>query len=516
MAASRERYGAIVIGAGLGGLAAAARLARAGVPVLVIERHTAVGGFATTFRRGDYTFEVSLHELDAPYYGAVKRQMFEQLGVYDGVEFVKIPEFFRYRKGDVDLTVPHDAKGAIEAYAAQWPAERKGIRRFFNAVMGIAREVNRLPLSPLGMALALPVFPLLYPRLMFNQRTTVADMLRHVRDEDLKMALMANLGYYHNDPATASALYYGVAQGSYLEGGGYYIKGGSQKLSDHLARVVAENGGEVATRHQAIRLIVENGRATGIEYARVSGEKGVVHTARAPVVVANAAVPLVVNNMAPEAFDPEYRARVKALETGPSITSVYLGLRTSLRELGNRAYVTITVDPRVTSLAELASPGHELFEREFSFADYSQIDSGLAPAGKGVVSVAALDRLERWEGLSSDEYRARKERVAARAIERLEALVPGAARAVEVVEVGTPKTIMRFTANPGGAIYGFAQTPGQAGRFRLPVRSPLPGLYFASAWAMPGGGFTGALMSGWFASQEILRREKSYLARAAK
>ena len=516
MPASRERYGAIVIGSGLGGLTAAARLARAGVPVLVIERGTAVGGFATTFRRGDYTFEVSLHEMDAPFQGAIKRQMFEQLGVYGAVEFVKIPEFFRYLKGDIDLTVPHDAQGAIEAYAAKWPAERKGIRRFFDSIMGIMREIDRLPSSPLGMTLALPVFPLLYPRVTFNQRTTVAGLLRHIRGEELKMALMANLGYYHDDPASASALFYSVAQGSYLSGGGYYIKGGSQKLSGHLARVVAENGGEVLTRHQVTRVIVEQGRAAGVEYARVSGEKGAVHTARAPVVAANAAVPLVVNRMAPDAFPPEYRARINALTAGPSATAVYIGMRKPLRELGSRAYATFMVDPRVRTLAELAEPARSPFEKEFSFADYSQVDSGLAPEGKGVVCAAAIDRLDRWEKLSETEYQARKEMAASRAVARLEEIVPGAARHVEVVEVGTPKTMMRYTANPGGAIYGFAQTPAQAGRFRLPNRSPVAGLYFASAWAMPGGGFTGAMMSGWFASQEILRREKRYLARAAK
>ncbi|NTW52995.1 MAG: NAD(P)/FAD-dependent oxidoreductase, partial [Chlorobiaceae bacterium] len=79
---------------------------------------------------------------------------------------------------------------------------------------------------------------------------------------------------------------------------------------------------------------------------------------------------------------------------------------------------------------------------------------------------------------------------------------------VEYVEVGTAKTIQRFTLNPGGVIYGYAQTPEQSGMSRLLNRSKVPNLYFASAWSNPGGGFTGAILSGWFCAREVLSLKK--------
>jgi phytoene dehydrogenase-like protein len=61
--------------------------------------------------------------------------------------------------------------------------------------------------------------------------------------------------------------------------------------------------------------------------------------------------------------------------------------------------------------------------------------------------------------------------------------------AVKHAELATPKTIQRYTLNPGGTAYGFAQTPSQS-LFDRQVESPLPNLHFASAWTFPGGGFT--------------------------
>ena len=75
-------------------------------------------------------------------------------------------------------------------------------------------------------------------------------------------------------------------------------------------------------------------------------------------------------------------------------------------------------------------------------------------------------------------------------------------------EVGTAKTIKRYTLNPGGCVYGFAQLPNQAGNNRFPQESSIGNLYFASAWTEPGGGFGAALGSGYMVANKILQCEK--------
>jgi all-trans-retinol 13,14-reductase len=90
------KYDIIIIGAGLGGLTAGAKLAREGRKVLVIEQHNRPGGCATTFQRGDFTLEVGLHEMDGPYPRDMKTKIFNDLDVFNNVEFIKIPEFYRF------------------------------------------------------------------------------------------------------------------------------------------------------------------------------------------------------------------------------------------------------------------------------------------------------------------------------------------------------------------------------------------------------------------------------------
>ena len=83
-------------------------------------------------------------------------------------------------------------------------------------------------------------------------------------------------------------------------------------------------------------------------------------------------------------------------------------------------------------------------------------------------------------------------------------LIPGIKNEIEYYEVGTPTTIRRYTLNPEGTAYGYAQIPSQAGRRRVKIQSPIPNLYFASAWTEPGHGFTGAILSGKYCAEDII------------
>jgi phytoene dehydrogenase-like protein len=139
--------------------------------------------------------------------------------------------------------------------------------------------------------------------------------------------------------------------------------------------------------------------------------------------------------------------------------------------------------------------------------DYSQIDSQLAPQGKGLGVICTFDYLSDWENLSKEEYKTKKEEVARILTERLNKVIPGIKDEIEYCEVATPKTIKRYTLNPGGTAYGFAQIPKQAGRKRIRQKSPIDNLYFASAWTFPGGGFSGAIRSGYWCAEEILDRK---------
>jgi len=98
----------------------------------------------------------------------------------------------------------------------------------------------------------------------------------------------------------------------------------------------------------------------------------------------------------------------------------------------------------------------------------------------------------------------KKKEAAQLLIGRLEKVIPGISDAVDYCEVGTPNTIVRYTRNTYCSIHVFAQTMEQAGLKRITAKSPVGGLYFASAWAFAGGGFSGAMIGGYLEALQAL------------
>lgn len=134
----------VVIGAGLGGLCAGAFLARQGVPATIVEQHLKPGGYATSFGSEDdeFVFEVSLHGTSMNN-NAVARVL-DELGVLDGMERVQLPEIYRLKSPDVDISVPQrDPEAYIAVLAERFPYEEEGVRGFVQHMVDVADEADR-------------------------------------------------------------------------------------------------------------------------------------------------------------------------------------------------------------------------------------------------------------------------------------------------------------------------------------------------------------------------------------
>ena len=138
-----KQYDAVVIGAGNGGLAAAVRLLQGGARVLVVEKHNLPGGFATSFRRGRFEFEASLHELNdfgtADNAGDV-RVLFDEFGITDKIEWMQIPEAYRVisREEKLDATMPFGVSAFIDRMEQYVPGSRASVQKFFD----LAEEIR--------------------------------------------------------------------------------------------------------------------------------------------------------------------------------------------------------------------------------------------------------------------------------------------------------------------------------------------------------------------------------------
>ena len=123
------QYDVIIIGSGLGGLAAGAKLAKEGKRVLMLEQHFQVGGCATHFKRKDYTFEVSLHELKGLNKEDHIYKMYQDLDAVGNLTFLKIPEFYRWVGHGMDIVIPDDADQAKAILIDKYSDEEKGIQK---------------------------------------------------------------------------------------------------------------------------------------------------------------------------------------------------------------------------------------------------------------------------------------------------------------------------------------------------------------------------------------------------
>jgi len=473
----------IIIGGGLGGLTAGAMLSKMGHKVTLLEQHNIVGGSATTFkRRGGFTVEVGLHEMDDPFAEGPKKDIFTMLGVYDNVEFVRPKELFKVTTAHGDFIMPDGIEEAKTALKARFSEENKGIDAYFELITAIATEYGKLSSMTWWQKL---LFPFVFKNIFQNKNRALKETLDTLmNNEELKLILCTNTQYYHDSTEEFSLLYHALAQYGYYDGGGWYIKGGSQKLSDYLASVITKHGGEVIKKAYVDKITHSGNKATGVVYTKKKEQFELC----ADVVISNAS-PMQTYKMADVAYET-----TKTL--GISLYTLYLGFSKNIKTVyGEGAYSTFdfsTLDSLDEYEASLKKP---LLGRPKVFVDYSQVDAGLTDNEKSLGVVCGVDYYKEWKDLDKTAYKAKKEEVVNALISDLEKMYPGISELVEYSELATAKTVARYLQTPVGTPYGFAPTATQFFGEPESRSDSLENLYFVGAWVI-GGGFTPAIMSG--------------------
>jgi phytoene dehydrogenase-like protein len=271
----------------------------------------------------------------------------------------------------------------------------------------------------------------------------------------------------------------------------------SSKNDENIQQIRWSEGGQLGPDYP-------NNKAVGIIYRKKSKKETERIQANAKYIIANNAVPALAK-MLPKEQSLKVEDQIKNLQNSCSVITLYLGFTKMPKVLGNKFYSTFIANNDVKILKDFAEDlQHADFDkRHLIFVDYSQIDSGLTPEGKSFGVLTTSDYGKDWENLSKEEYKTKNEEVSKAMIDRLEKLIPGIKEHIEYYELGTAKTVERYTLNPGGSVYGFSQTVSQAGDNRFGQSMPVKNLHIASAWGFPGGGFTGAIISGFLTSLKI-------------
>lgn len=469
----------VVVGSGLGGLSAAALLARGGFDVAVVERNDRPGGCAQAFRHGEYLFDAAVHVTLEAGPGIFTANLLDHLGVADRVQFVTTEHTYRATYPGLTIEAPPGRRAFLEAHQELFPQDADGLERLFHTRAALFEQLSRLPqkLDARSLEDAMAAAPL-----VFRYRTaTVAEVLSEYLTEPRCSAAMASLWpYVGSPPSRLSFLLFNQMLESFHKGA-FYPLGGFQTLVDALGEALVVEGGELLLGTEVTRIITDGGRAVGVDLA--SGRR---ITARA--VVSNADAHHTLGELVGWDLVPAgYRRRFERYRLSPSAFVIYGVLHT---------------DPGALGL------GHENFafgswDHEHTWADIQAgrpggiwlnvptlLDRSLAPEG---VHLAILTTL----AVGADgSWHERRDRFAQALLDAIDPVVPDAREAIEVLDVATPDTLAAYTRNHDGAIYGWENTPAQTASKRLAHRTPVDGLFLSGHWTEEGSGSFRVMTSG--------------------
>jgi prolycopene isomerase len=482
-------YDAIVIGTGLGGLTAAAILARSGKRVLAVERHDRVGGYAHSFRRGPYLFDAAVHLVGGCEGGNLIDRLLRGLAVRDRCQFVAVDPCYQTYFPDFSLAAPTGLHEFTGAYQRAFPEDAAGIQGFLEECSTMRADTSRLLAGerPESRAAALQRLHALQRR----RKATVADVLNtHVTSSPARAALTTLWPYVGLPPERLSFLYWAAMLMTYVEDGAYYCRGTFQVLANTLADVVRESGGDVALRCQVRKVDIDSSGVAGIVLD--DGRRIAART-----VLSNADARQTVHELVGcEHFPTRYQKSLTRLQ--PSLSALVAYLATDLpADALPGAHETFYFaswdheESYATSLAGAPS--------WFTLTVPTSIDADLAPPGDSLIVFTTLvpfGAVANWREV--------KKLYRQRIIDAIGTVIPGLSSHLKLIEVGTPQTMQRYTRNSAGALYGWALSPNQIGPGRPSVNPPVPGLYLAGHWTQPGGGVYGVVTSGVLAARAIL------------
>ncbi|MBD2055880.1 C-3',4' desaturase CrtD [Oculatella sp. FACHB-28] len=479
----------VVIGAGIGGLTAAALLAHRGYQVLVLDQALVPGGCASTFKRRGFTFDVGATQVAGLEPGGIHHRIFAELDIDLPEATPCDPACAVYLPGETQpISVWRDPD--------RWQAERQrqfpGSEPFWQLMADLFRYSwafqSRDPvLPPRNLWDFGQLVQAVRPGTLFtlpHTFSTVGQVLRWYGlggDRRLKTFLDLQLKLYSQVDAEDTALLYAAtALGVSQEPQGlYHLQGSMQVLSDRLVASLERDGGKLLMRHTVEQIYTENGQAKAI--AIRNQKTGEIWTETADHIVANVTVQNLMQLLGTEA-PKGYERRVEKLPSASGAFVVYLGV--------DQSAIPADCPPHLQFLYDYDGP---IGENNSLFVSVSHPGDGRAPEGKATVIASSFTDPTIWS--HCDNYESLKQQYTEEAIARLSQFFHLTPETLVHTEAATPRTFAHFTGRDRGIVGGIGQRIPTFGPFGFANRTPVKHLWLVGDSTHPGEGTAGVSYS---------------------
>lgn len=492
---NKSEYDVIVIGSGIGGLVTATQLVAKGAEVLVLESYLIPGGSAGYFEREGYRFDVGASMIFGFGTQGTTNLLTRALDAVNmSIETIPDPVQIHYHlPNNLELKVHKDYEKFIAELSAIFPQEKEGIRRFYDECWQIFNCLNTIELLSLEeLGYLMRVFfqhPLACLGLAKYLPQNAGDIARrYISDE--KLLKFIDMECYCWSVVSAEktpAINAGMVFSDRHYGGINYPKGGVGQIGQKLADGLEKAGGEIQYQARVNKIIIENGKAVGVEL--VNGKQY-----RAKRIVSNATRWDTFDKLLPKENIPVKEQKWRdRYQKSPSFLSLHLGVEAKVLPPGKECHHILLEDWQ-----KIEDEQGTIF-----VSIPTLLDPDLAPIGYHIIHTFTPSWLENWQGLSPKEYEEKKEEAAGKLIERLEKIFPGLDAGLDYMEIGTPKTHRRYLNRQDGT-YGPIPNRKLAGLLGMPFnRTSIPGLYCVGDSTFPGQGLNAVAFSGFSCGHRI-------------
>ncbi len=496
-------WDAIIIGSGMGGMTAAALLAKAGQKVLVLEQHYVPGGFTHMFSRPGYTWDVGVHAVGEVTTHSLTGRVLHMLtdGALEWASLGPVYDEFHWPEG-FRVDFPDSPKTFRDNLIAAFPGEARAIDGYLQATKEVAGAMRAYYLARTLPAKVGTLAERALARRAVKAlgETTKARLDKLTNNDKLKSVLASQWGYYGATPSQSSFAIQALVSKHFMHGG-YYPVGGAGEIARTLLKTVADAGGWTRISTDVETVVVENGRAVGVKL-RKTGE-----VIRAKRVISAAGVLATVERLLPSEYrDKSWAKEVKALKPAPAHVCLYIGFKGDIRKAGATAankwfYETWSTEAEAWNVkAGGGMPDAPCLYSSFPSLKDPKHDPGPEERHTGeVVTFVPWERFSQWvdtrwkkRGASYDEF---KKELTEHMLEQFLRHMPELRPMIDVVELSTPVSTDNFTRPMAGSIYGLEPTPARFACPWLRPRSPIPGLFFAGS-EVATVGVIGAMMGG--------------------